>query len=88
MGKERTPEVLEADRAIEEAINKRLALVGDYNGEILMDWMIMYSAVPLNGNGGETYYGVFYRDGYLPMHVALGLVQIAKNWIETPDDDD
>lgn len=73
----RTPEQVEASDALHAAIRKVVETDGNYEGELLTDWMVVYAcAHPTHDD--RNVYGTAYPDGHLADHICLGLLEEAK----------
>lgn len=75
----RTPEQREADENLTDAIDRVLKTVGFEENFIMSDYLVIAVQSRLDSDGdNETAYSFLYRDGSLPWHTILGLLEVAK----------
>lgn len=89
----RTPEQKAADEALTAAIEAHVkAYVDDGHGWVMSEYVVVLSQHRYDENGdGHTGVGIAYRDGDVPVHRALGLVEYAATRMRaliTSDDED
>jgi hypothetical protein len=74
----RTPEQVAADEALTAAIEQALAAYGDGVPSVLSEYVVVTSQHRFDDEGdGLTAVGCLYRDGDVPTHRALGLIEYA-----------
>lgn len=77
----RTPEQVEADDALNEAIDRWAAaydLIG--NGELITNWVMVTESVSVDMDGSHRY-NIGVRNNSVPMATALGLLSIGENHV-------
>lgn len=74
----RTPEQVDADDALSAAIERVLQVYDDGDAWILTEYVVVTSQHRYDDDGeGLTAVGALYRDGDVPTHRALGLLDYA-----------
>jgi hypothetical protein len=90
----RTPEQVAADNALTDAIEQvARAYADDGEAWVMSEYVVLTAQHRYDDEGdGLTAVGVLYRDGDVPLHRALGLVDYAatriRKLIATDDEDD
>jgi hypothetical protein len=85
--KDRTPEEVAADNALDEAIN-RMAKAGELvaDDEVVTAWVVVGAAQ--GPDYGRTSYFHAFPGGTLPSHTAVGLLRLAEQEILAHGEDD
>ncbi len=74
----RTPAQLAADQALTAAIEQTLAAYSDGQPWVPTEYVVVTSQQRFDDEGDSvTAVGILYRDGNVPLHRALGLVDYA-----------
>lgn len=74
----RTPEQVQADDALTLAIERVIEAYGFDGPYVLTEYVLITSQQRFDNDGDSvTAVGVVYRDGSVPLHRALGLVEYA-----------
>lgn len=90
----RTPEQIEADEALDAAINKCFAVYWpDESPAVLVDYIVCTNRVSFDDEGDQVdEYGHLYRNGNMPIHRSVGLLSTTQYRIQSgsisPDRDD
>lgn len=86
----RTPEQIAADTALTEAIERAIAAYWTEGGAwVLTEYVVCVSQARWDDHGDQlTAVGVIYRDGDVPHHRALGLVEYVAARIRKQITDD
>lgn len=79
----RTTEQIKADETLTEAVSVVLNAYSIQDDYVLTDYLVICAQSKIDEDGeAQTAYSYLYRDGDLPTHVILGLLDIAKTRIQ------
>ncbi|TBL44255.1 hypothetical protein EYA84_02095 [Verrucosispora sp. SN26_14.1] len=85
----RTPDQVAADEALTAAIEQALHAYSDGEPWVLTEYVVVTSQHRFDDDGeGLTAVGTLYRDGDVPLHRALGLVDYAAVRMRKPAAED
>ena len=75
---QRTPEQIEADRKVQEAIDACRLAYGYNNSEILMEYVVVAAQQSFRDGKTHDSFIMLFRDGKIPISRAIGLLEVAK----------
>lgn len=75
----------DADKALDQAVRHVVTEMEGYEGELVTQWLVVYSALPADGSEERTIYGVIFPEGTMQNHIALGLLDLARDHVKSDD---